>query len=388
MSAYWRHIDDTWVNVPEYAGCGFGHLRRWNIEKLTEARRLMNAGLAACMTDAETARVKFADDSLAAFEMLMQQRRDLADGRWSTLAEQVAAYRTRLIELGKQYEPQFAFTKMGWTGEKTLNVIYFDAFYGATHNDAARVATQFNVIAAPLKQWRFQTDKDKTGEAAGWSNPEFDDSAWKTTDCVVDTWSSLGLHNYMGSAWYRMKVTVPPLAAGRKTFLWLGATDGRVKVFVNGQHVPYINDKGETADSVSGYCQPFSFDISAAVKPDAENSISLFCTLETVSKSQRPLRRAGSDGCRPLHTTYKRSSTRAGDVLMFIAGATTGSVKRTNDTKESQQSCLCFLLVSFASFVDKLCSPGLFCRRHVTMSYAAEVSELSSGRTVLKEKMS
>ena len=196
MSAYWRHIDDTWVKVPEYAGCGFGHLRRWNVENLTEARRLMNAGRAACATAVETARVKLADDSLAAFEMLMQQRRDLADGRWSTLAEQVTAYRTRLIELGKQYEPQFAFTKMGWTGEKTLNVIYFDAFYGATHNAAARVATQFNVIAAPLKQWRFQTDKDKTGEAAGWSKPEFDDSAWKTTDCVVDTWSSLGLHNY------------------------------------------------------------------------------------------------------------------------------------------------------------------------------------------------
>ena len=284
MSAYWRHIDDTWVKVPEYAGCGFGHLRRWNVEKLTEARRLMNAGRAACSSDAETARVKLADDSLATFEMLMQQRRDLADGRWSTLAGQVTAYRDRMIELGKQYEPQFAFTKMGWTGEKTLNVIYFDAFYGATHNDAARVATQFNVIAAPLKQWRFQTDKDKTGEAAGWSKPEFDDSTWKTTDCVVDTWSSLGLHNYMGSAWYRMKVKVPPLIAGKKTFLWLGATDGRVKVFVNGQHVPHINDKGEKADSVSGHCQPFSFDISSAVKPAAENSISLFCTREIVNE--------------------------------------------------------------------------------------------------------
>ncbi len=284
MSAYWRHIDETWVKVPEYAGCGFGHLRRWSLEKMTEARRLMNAGRAACVNDAESARVKLADDSLAAFEMLMQQRRDLADGRWSTLAGQVTAYRTKLIELGKQYEPQFAFAKMGWTGENTLNVRYFDAFYGATHNDAARVATQFNVVAAPLKQWRFQVDKDKQGEATGWSKPEFDDSAWKTTDCVVETWSSLGLHNYMGSAWYRMKLKVPPLAAGKKTFLWIGSTDGRVKVFVNGQHVPHISEKGEKADSVSGYCQPFSFDLSSAVKPDADNSIALFCTREIVNE--------------------------------------------------------------------------------------------------------
>ena len=216
--------------------------------------------------------------------MLMQQRRDLADGRWSNLAQQVTAYRTRLIELGKQYEPQFAFTKMGWTGENTLNVRYFDAFYGLTHNDAARVATQFNVVAAPLKQWRFQIDKDKQGEAAGWSKSDFDDSAWKATDCITDTWSSLGLHNYMGSAWYRMKLKLPPLAAGKKTFLWIGATDGRVKVFVNGQHVSHINEKGEKADSVSGYCQPFSFDISSAVKPDAENVISLFCTREIVNE--------------------------------------------------------------------------------------------------------
>jgi hypothetical protein len=284
MSAYWKHIDQTWVSVPEYAGCGFGHLRRWNLEKMTEARRLMNAARAACTTDAETARVKLADDSLGAFEMLMQQRRDLADGRWSNLAQQVTAYRTRLIELGKQYEPQFAFTKMGWTGENTLNVRYFDAFYGLTHNDAARVATQFNVVAAPLKQWKFQTDKDKQGEALGWSKSDFDDSAWKTTDCVTDTWSSLGLHNYMGSAWYRMKLKVPPLAAGKKTFLWIGATDGRVKVFVNGQHVSHINDKGEKADSISGYCQPFSFDITSAAKPDAENVISLFCTREIVNE--------------------------------------------------------------------------------------------------------
>lgn len=88
----------------------------------------------------------------------------------------------------------------------------------------------------------------------------------------------------MGSVWYRMKLKLPSLTAGKKTFLWIGATDGRVKVFVNGQHVSHINEKGEKADSISGYCQPFSFDISAAVKPDAENVISLFGTREIVNE--------------------------------------------------------------------------------------------------------
>ncbi|MFN0195534.1 MAG: DUF4838 domain-containing protein [Planctomycetaceae bacterium] len=284
MSAYWKHIDKTWVDTPEYAGCGFGHLRRWTLENMTEARRLMNAGIAACMTDSEKTRVKLADDSLTLFEMFMQQRRDLAEGNWSTLGDQVKAYRQRLIDLGKQYEPQFAFSKMGWTGENTLNVRYSDYFYGVTHTDAARIANEQRLLLSPMKNWRFQQDKDKQGESSGWHTPEFDDSAWKTTDCVVDTWSALGLHNYMGSAWYRMKVKVPVVEADKKTFLWIGSTDGRVEVFVNGKPVPYVNDKGETVDSATGFCQPFSFDISAAVKPGKENTIALFCTREMVNE--------------------------------------------------------------------------------------------------------
>lgn len=284
MAAYWPHIDDTWVKTPEYAGCGFGHLRRWTPKKLAEARQLLNAAKAACQTDTEKARVQLADDSLGHFEMLMQQRQNLADGKWTRLADDVKAYRSKLIELGARYEPQFAFAKMGWTGENTLNVRYFDAFYAATHNDAARVANDFKVLAAPLNEWRFQADKEKRGEDAGWFRPEFDDSAWKTTNCVVDTWSSRGLHNYMGSAWYRQQVELPAWPSGKKVFLWIGATDGRVKVFVNGQLIPHVNDKGESADSATGYCQPFSFDITSVVKPEAKTQISLYCTRETVNE--------------------------------------------------------------------------------------------------------
>jgi hypothetical protein len=284
MARYWRLIDEIWVKVPEYAGCGFGYLRRWDPERLGQARRLMNEALSACRDDAERARVKLADDSLTAFEMLMRQRQDLADGRWDTLADQVAAYRTRMMELGKQYEPQYAFTKMGWTGENTLNVRYFDAFYAATHNDAARVAKQSSMLTPPIRKWRFEVDKEKKGEAEGWGRGDWDDSKWRTTDCVVDTWSALGLHNYMGSVWYRTRVAVPASPNGKKTQLWIGATDGRVKVYVNGRHVPYVSEKGESSDSVSGYCQPFSFDISSAVKPGAENTIALFCTRETVNE--------------------------------------------------------------------------------------------------------
>ena len=92
------------------------------------------------------------------------------------------------------------------------------------------------------------------------------------------------INNDTGLAWNRLKVKLPPVASGKKTFLWIGATDGRVKVFLNGKHIPHVNEKGESADSVNGYCQPFSFDITSAVKPDAENSIALFCTREFVNE--------------------------------------------------------------------------------------------------------
>jgi hypothetical protein len=79
-------------------------------------------------------------------------------------------------------------------------------------------------------------------------------------------------------------VNLPAIPAGKKAHLWIGATDGRVKVFVNGQLVPYVNDKQEAVDSFSGYCQPASFNITSAFKPSGENSIALFCTREMVNE--------------------------------------------------------------------------------------------------------
>jgi hypothetical protein len=225
-----------------------------------------------------------AADSLAAFELFMKLRRDLSEGRFTTLADDALRYRKMFVDFGAKYEKQYAFGKMGWTGPETINGRYFDSFYKATYDDAARIAAKFTVLTQPpLKSWRWQKDKDKKGEAEAWSQPKFGDSSWKITDPGVDTWSSLGLHNYMGSLWYRTSVTMPVLVAGKKTFLWIGATDGRVKVFVNGKHVPHVNAKGEKEADFVGYCQPASFDITEAWKA-GENQISLFCTREFLNE--------------------------------------------------------------------------------------------------------
>jgi hypothetical protein len=78
--------------------------------------------------------------------------------------------------------------------------------------------------------------------------------------------------------WYRTQVTLPAIPAGKKIFVWVSSTDGSAKVFVNGKHVPYANPKGEQTPEFEGYCQPISFDISSAIKPDGDNQVSLLCT--------------------------------------------------------------------------------------------------------------
>jgi len=285
MSDYWHFIDEVWVTTPEYAGCGFGHLRRWTAARLKKARRLLNRGLAACKTDEEKQRAQLASFSLEQFEQFMKLRRGLADGRFGKLAQESEQYRQRMIELGQTHQPQFAFARMGWTRDRTVNVRYFDYFYKATYDDAARVAKGFKLLTkTPLRKWGYQPDKEKEGEEAEWMRPEFDDRAWKTTDPCIDTWSSLGLHNYMGSVWYRARAKLPRIPERKKAYLWIAATDGRVKVFVNGQHVPYVDAKGESSDSFTGYCKPASFDITAALGSGKQHQISMFCTREFINE--------------------------------------------------------------------------------------------------------
>ncbi len=277
MTAYWQFVDGVWVNTPEYSGCGFGYLRRWTPARMQEARRLLDAGLAACKTPTEKARVGLAEDSLRQFELFMKLRRDQAEGRFASLAEDAATWRRRHVELGEKYRDQFCFTRVPWSPH-TVAGGYFGQFYQQTYDDAARIAKHFDLLTTPpLRTFRYHTDPAGTGEAAGWAKPDFADTAWETTDVCTQTWSTLDLHDYFKSVWYRTDIKLPAVPKGRRVFLWLGSFDGSVKVFVNGKLVRHKGGDGKLADEVTGYCQPFSFDITNVAKEGA-NSIALFCT--------------------------------------------------------------------------------------------------------------
>jgi hypothetical protein len=276
MAAYWRFIDDTWVKTPEYAGCGFGHLRRWNEKVMKEARRLLDAGKAAAKAEVEKKRIALADESLGLFEMFLEMRRDLAEGKHDGLPVKCDAYIKRMEAACRRHKDDFAFSYVAYAfGGKggSLNSVYFNAFYEATHRDAGRMAKDYDRLAL-VREWRWKQDAKKEGEKAGWATA--DASAWKTTDVMHDTWSALGMHNYMGSVWYRQTVKLPAVPAGKKVLLWVGATDGSARVFVNGKEARWRDDKGKEG-VFTGYCQPATFNVSGPLNA-GDNEIAILCT--------------------------------------------------------------------------------------------------------------
>jgi len=279
MSAYWNFVDEVWVKTPEYSGAVFGYLRRWTPERMRQARALMNAGIAAARTPQEKFRVAMAEESLDLFVRFMRMRWDWAAGRWSTLSTDAAAYVDQMNAMANRYKEQYAFSYDPVRKGSNNGVDYFNSFSRPPYDDAARIAKDFVVITnPPLRQWQYSVDKENRGEALGWHQPGFGDNLWKTTDVAVDTWSALGFHDYFGSMWYRTKLQMPDLPQGKKVYLWLSNTDGTAKVFVNGRHISYVDAKGVTTPDFSGYCQPASFDITAAMHSGARNQISILCT--------------------------------------------------------------------------------------------------------------
>jgi hypothetical protein len=270
MNRYWRRIDRAWIEATEFAGCGFGYLRMFTPEVMAGARADINEALSLCRTIPEYRRVKLIDESFSLFELFMKMRRDWAAGKLDGLADDYTLWRSVVLNLNARYG---ALSFGGDYG----TVSYPDRFYGRAYRDASRVARELAPLAPPLLRWQYCHDKEENAETLGWTKPEFDDAAWKTTHVVEETWSTLGHHNTMGRMAYRVKVDLSAVPAGKRAFLWIGSTDGSARLFVNGQHVKYVTpEKGEALDAFSGYCQPALFDVTAAIKPGA-NRLTILC---------------------------------------------------------------------------------------------------------------
>lgn len=283
MKDYWQAIDDCWTKGPEHAGAGFGYMRRFTPEQLAEARRLMDNAVSACGTAVEYRRVRLAETSLSQLERFMKMRRSYFQGDFAELESDSRRWTVLQQALAEEFSPNYAFAKTYWASQ-TVGVYFGSQFFFATYADASRIARDFKMLSPVMNRWRFAADREKKGETLGWQQPDFDDKPWSTTDVAMDTWAALNLCDYYGTVWYRGRMDVPAIPEGKKVFLWVGATDGNCKLFVNGRHVAYRNEKGEEKPEAEGYCTPFSFEITAAVKPGGSNQITIVGTRNSMNE--------------------------------------------------------------------------------------------------------
>jgi beta-galactosidase/beta-glucuronidase len=118
--------------------------------------------------------------------------------------------------------------------------------------------------------WQFRLDPTGVGEREHWytSDRTFPDSIQ-----VPGCWQAQGFgapsgilrRQYSGVAWYRKSIAIPASWREKRVTLRIGGALRIAELFVN----------GKAAGRHDGMTAPFEFDISDAIHPGAENSISL-----------------------------------------------------------------------------------------------------------------
>ena len=118
--------------------------------------------------------------------------------------------------------------------------------------------------------WAFRHDPGAVGEKEQWAAG---DVAFTRHISVPGAWQAQGVgepkgtlrHDYAGAAWYRRTVDVPASWRSKVVELRIGGAHRETTVFVNGKHV----------GSHRGFSAPFSFDVTEAVRPGANNVVAL-----------------------------------------------------------------------------------------------------------------
>ncbi len=278
MSRYWRLIDRAWVDGGEYSGAHWGYLRIFTPEVLEAARAELDKALALCQTEMETRRVKLIEESFALFELYMKMRRDWATANLRRLGADYETWRSGIVDMQERYkDPADPTCVLGRFG--TLR--YPDNFLRGAYEDASRMETKFARLGKPMLEWKWKHNSGPEADSQPWTAPDYKDEQWPTMHVVRETWSTIGHHNTMtdvasgrsGRMVYRTSQRLDDVPKGKKAYLWIGSTDGRAKLFVNGKHIKYVvpekrkkHEAGGVLDALDGYCQPGRFDVTGALK--------------------------------------------------------------------------------------------------------------------------
>jgi hypothetical protein len=212
----------------------------------------------------------------------MGMRFDFIEGRFHGLDERGQSWRRRAKELGEQYADAFAFCRTRWA-QNTVYANYFATFEEPPYDEAARFAKSGKVDRS-IREFKWSAIAAPHVDLEP-SAPGFDDSAWKTTDVAIDSWSSLGLHDWFHSVWYRAKFAGNRVrdrgGHSAHAFVWLGGGDGTFRVFVNGHEAPYVARPGRpTKPEGAGW---FTFDVTPLLV-DGENTLAVLAARPTLNE--------------------------------------------------------------------------------------------------------
>ncbi|MBM4093495.1 MAG: DUF4838 domain-containing protein [Planctomycetes bacterium] len=290
MARYWTGIDRAYLEARQHAGSPFGYLKIFTPEVMAAAREDLDAALAACRTVAEYRRVQLIDESFGLFEWYLKMRTDWAAGNLRDLDADYETWRHGIRQMQRKYGVIGRFARDGYAGNGHVqgrhgNPDWSDHYVSRGYKDGARMEREYVRLGTPLLEWKWKHNPGAEADSLPWTAPGFDDKSWPTTHVARDTWSSLGHHLTLtdaasgrsGRMAYRATQKLDVVPAGKNAFLWIGATDGSAKLFVNGQHITYVTpDKGEVRDAFSGYCQPALLDITSALKA-GDNQFTILC---------------------------------------------------------------------------------------------------------------
>ena len=306
MARYWTGIDNAYLQANEFAGSPFGYLKIFTPEVMAAARSDLNEALAVCRTPMEYRRVKLIDESFTLFELYMKMRQDWAAANLKNLEEDYETWRWGVRNMQRMYRVPVSggrYTANAYSGDGYIqgrhgNPSWSDQFVGQGYKDGSRMERENVRLGKPLLEWKWKHNPGPEADALPWTAPGFNDKDWPATHVARDTWSSLGHHLTMtdppsgrsGRMAYRASQKLPAAPQGKKVFLWIGSTDGSAKLFVNGQHIPYVvpektrrNEKGDRIDAFSGYCQAALFEITAALKA-GDNQFTILCDREHLNE--------------------------------------------------------------------------------------------------------
>lgn len=111
-------------------------------------------------------------------------------------------------------------------------------------------------------EWEFEFDDNQVGDQEKWYIKHDFSKVIQVPFCFQSSLSGIGDTSFHDVVWYRKKVILPPLFAGKRAILHFGAVDYSCWVWINGQLVTF-HEGGHT---------PFSVDITDPLGDD-ENHI-------------------------------------------------------------------------------------------------------------------